>query len=137
MTQRGGSRAGAGRPAGAKSKRTAQREAAVQEAAQKISEIMPGAFEGDAHAFLMAVYKDPKQEPKLRVSAAVAAIRYEKPALASVEVSGDKENPLHSITRIETVVIDLGSSCPLRSRPDILERMVGVDRARAITSHLD
>jgi len=41
-------------------------------------------FSGDAHALLMLVYKDQTQEMPLRIDAAKAAIRYEKPALSSV-----------------------------------------------------
>ena len=53
--------------------------------AQAIEAVMPGAFEGDAHAFLMSIYKDPTQETPIRVQAASKAIGYEKPALSSVE----------------------------------------------------
>lgn len=107
MAQRGGSRAGAGRPSGARSKRTAEREAAVKEVAERLSEVMPGAFQGDAHALLMAVYKDPSQEVKVRVSAAVAAIRYEKPALASVEMAGPDGGPItHRIEEVRRLIVD-------------------------------
>lgn len=43
------------------------------------------AFQGDAHAFLMVVYKDPAIALETRLDAAKAAVRYERPALASVE----------------------------------------------------
>ena len=49
-----------GRPAGAKNKRTKEREAAMQEAAARIRAAIDGAFDGDAHPFLIAVYKDPE-----------------------------------------------------------------------------
>lgn len=74
-----------GRPKGAKNRRTEDVEHAVAQAAERIAEVVPGAFEGDAHALLMAVYKDPGHEWPLRVDAAKAAIRYEKPALANVQ----------------------------------------------------
>lgn len=45
-------------------------------------------FEGDAHAFLMAVYKNPAHETETRLEAAKAAIRYEKPSLASIDHTG-------------------------------------------------
>ncbi|MDR6292342.1 hypothetical protein E9232_004882 [Inquilinus ginsengisoli] len=86
---KGGKREGAGRPAGAKNKRTAETLAAMEAAAEKIAEVVPNAFDGDAHALLMAVYKDPKHELALRIDAAKAAIRYERPALAAVEHSGE------------------------------------------------
>lgn len=74
-----------GRPPGAKSKRTVERELAVLDAAKAIEAAIDGAFEGDAHALLMVVYKDPGREMALRIDAAKAAIRYEKPALSAVE----------------------------------------------------
>jgi hypothetical protein len=43
------------------------------------------AFEGDAHAFLMAVYKNENYTVETRIDAAKAAIRFEKPTLASLE----------------------------------------------------
>lgn len=78
-----------GRPRGAKNRRTREVEAAAVAAAAKIGLAVPGAFEGDAHAFLMSVYKDPSQPVELRLEAAGKAIRYEKPALASVENKGE------------------------------------------------
>ena len=58
----------------------------MKEAASKIaSAIGDAAFDGDAHALLMAVYKDPSHMLKDRLAAATAAIGYEKPKLASIE----------------------------------------------------
>lgn len=57
----------------------------MERAAETIAAVIPGAFDGDAHALLMAVYRDPAQEWALRVQAASKAIGYEKPALSSVE----------------------------------------------------
>lgn len=74
-----------GRPKGAKNVRTKAVEAAVQVAAAVLAEVIPDAFEGDAHAFLMAVYKDPRNPIDLRLDAAGKAIRFEKPALAAVD----------------------------------------------------
>jgi hypothetical protein len=74
-----------GRPPGAKNRLTAERREAMQEIAEAIEGAIPAAFEGDAHALLMAVYKDPERPIDLRVDAAKAAIRYEKPALAAVD----------------------------------------------------
>ena len=50
---------------------------------------MPDAFDGDAHALLMSVYKDPRHPIDLRLDAAGKAIRYEKPALATIDVTSD------------------------------------------------
>lgn len=79
-----------GRPPGAKNKRTQEREQATQEAAKMIAEtIGDGAFEGDAHAFLVSIYKNPANELPVRIDAAKAAVRYEKPALSSVDARVD------------------------------------------------
>ena len=74
-----------GRPKGAKNKRTAQREAAMHEASAQIAKTVGGAFEGDALAYFMSIYKDPAKPEHLRIDAAKVAIRYERPALAPVE----------------------------------------------------
>src|SRR3989304_9566126 len=77
-----------GRPKGAKSKRTQEREQAMQQAAQQIADVLgEDAFQGDAHALLMAVYKNASLPLKARLDAAVAAIGYEKPRLSSVDAN--------------------------------------------------
>ena len=48
---------------------------------------MPGAFEGDAHALLMWVYKDPTKRLAIRVDAAKAAAPYEKPRLSQIDAN--------------------------------------------------
>lgn len=83
-----------GRKKGTLNKRTAQREQRVQEAAAVIAGVIPGAFEGDSHALLMAIYKNPDNPLELRLDAAKAAIGYEKPRLAAVEHKGDKDKPV-------------------------------------------
>jgi hypothetical protein len=75
-----------GRKRGTPNKWTVARERAVAGAARKITAALgDDAFQGDAHALLMAVYKDPRQPVQLRLEAARAAIAYEKPRLAAVE----------------------------------------------------
>src|SRR5262245_51155781 len=74
-----------GRPPGAKNKRTKEREAAIQAAAAHLEGTIDGAFTGDAHTFLIAVYKDPAIPLHVRVDAAKAAVRYEKPRLNASE----------------------------------------------------
>lgn len=79
-----------GRPKGAKSKRTQEREEAMTQAAIQIAATLgENAFTGDAHALLMAVYKNETLPLKLRLDAAVAAIGYEKPRLSSVDANID------------------------------------------------
>ena len=74
-----------GRPSGAKNLRTEEREVFMQRAAEAIESTLKDAFTGDAHAFLMTVYKDVHQPLALRLDAAKAAAPYEKPKLASVD----------------------------------------------------
>ena len=81
----GGKRAGAGRHKGKPNKRTQARDAAVQRAAEQIDAVIPDAFKGDAHAYLMAIYKDPRQETAVRIDAAKAALPFEKSRLAPAE----------------------------------------------------
>jgi nicotinic acid phosphoribosyltransferase len=75
-----------------KHKRTVALERAQAEAAVKIGDALGAeAFGGDAHALLMAVYKDPSQSIELRVQAAKAAIGYEKPRLTAVDAKIDED----------------------------------------------
>lgn len=75
-----------GRPYGAKSRHTKARETALSQASAKIHMLMPGAFVGDAHALLMLCYKNSELPIEVRLEAAKAALPYEKPRLAPVEV---------------------------------------------------
>ena len=74
-----------GRPKGAKNKRTAERDAAMEQAAAQIGQAVDGAFEGNAHALLMSIYKNPANELHVRLDAAKAALPYEVPRLAPAE----------------------------------------------------
>lgn len=78
-----------GRPKGSKSQFTKEREQKVQETAKALEGLLPEAFTGDAHAYLMAVYKNTSNSIKDRLAAATAAIGYEKPKLAAIEHSGE------------------------------------------------
>ena len=60
-----------GRPRGVKNRRTREVEAAAIVAAEQIGQAVPDAFEGDAHALLMLIYKDPRQPVELRCSATI------------------------------------------------------------------
>ena len=82
-----------GRPPGSRNKRTLQAEAVAQASAAAISAALPGAFEGDAHALLMAVYKDPSVDLHVRLDAAKAAIRFEKPLPAPLTA---EQSPVRS-----------------------------------------
>lgn len=76
----------------------------MSEAAKTIEEALEGAFEGDAHALLMVVYKDPSKEMALRIDAAKAAIRYEKPALSTIEAR--VEATVDALTEIRRTIVD-------------------------------
>jgi hypothetical protein len=69
--------------------------------ATRIGKAVGGAFEGDAHAYLTSVYKDPSKPENVRIDAAKAAIRYEKPALAPVEQGGPDTDFIPLAKRIE------------------------------------
>jgi len=79
---RGGRREGAGRKAGASTKRT--REIADQAIAQGLTPL----------EFMLAVLRDEGKDFKDRYAAAVDAAPFLHPKLASVQHSGDDENPV-------------------------------------------
>lgn len=91
-----------GRPKGAKNKRTEERQAALQQAAVVIEQALPQAFHGDSHALLMQIYKDENRDIALRLDAAKAAIGYEKPRLAAVDVKAEVDATVE-VSRIELV----------------------------------
>lgn len=93
-----GTRVG-GRQKGTPNKRTEKVQQAAEAAADAIAEAIPGSFTGDAHALLMAVYKNPAHEWQLRIDAAKAAVRYEKPALSSVTAEVDARVAVEAIRR--------------------------------------
>ena len=66
----------------------------TRKAAATLAENIPGCFEGDSHALLMAVYKDPENPLPIRLDAAKAAIAYEKPRLSAVEASSKGGGPI-------------------------------------------
>ena len=87
-----------GRPKGSKSKRTKEVAKAMERAATQIADALPEAFDGDAHALLMAVYKDETRPIEVRLEAAKAAIRYEKPALAAIDVTSTNEHTIYELS---------------------------------------
>jgi hypothetical protein len=76
---RGGRREGAGRPPGARNKRTVEAEEAMNAVVQEFSATVPDVFAGDAVAFLQTVYKDPRIPLHVRLDAAAKAARFERP----------------------------------------------------------
>ncbi len=77
--RQGNYKPGPGRPPGSKNKKTL----ALEEAARQAAASIDGAFEGDAHAFLQAVYQDPAVPLEIRIMAAGKALRVEKPTLSA------------------------------------------------------
>jgi len=92
-----------GRPTGAKNKRTTKLEREAARAAAAIEAVIPKAFKGDAHAYLMAIYKDPAKPEALRIDAAKAAIRYERPTLSPVEQPSGKTDGLTLLERLKVL----------------------------------
>ncbi len=58
----------------------------MQVVAEKLKQVVPGAFEGDGVAYLQTVYRDPHQPTELRMDAAAKAARFERPTLAAIAV---------------------------------------------------
>jgi hypothetical protein len=85
----GGARPGAGRPKGTKSKsytkRCSRYQAAAVLAQRKLRKAGLTPFKGDAHALLVWVYQNPEVDFDSRLRAAIAAIPFEKPRLASLK----------------------------------------------------
>ena len=67
-----------GRKAGRPKNRTIEQQEAAADAVALIGEVIPEAFAGDAHAYLVGIYKDPRQEQHAREVAARAALPFEK-----------------------------------------------------------
>jgi hypothetical protein len=87
---RGGSRAGAGRPSGRKTRsKSNEKLLAAVRATKQAEAFLLGTgsepFEGDAHALLVWAYKHPELSLALRIDAAKGALPYEKPRLMSID----------------------------------------------------
>ena len=91
-----------GRQKGSRNKRTQEREEATAQAVALIGEAIPDAFAGDAHAFLVAVYKNPRIDHHTRQGAAKAALPYEKPRLQAVKLANEGGEPLKMRSELET-----------------------------------
>src|SRR6266446_4554746 len=80
-----------GRVAGTPNKR--KRQAVIAEAIARVGETIPDAFAGDAHALLIATYKNPNLDLHVRLEAAKAALPYEKPRLQAVTLANEGGEP--------------------------------------------
>jgi len=93
---RGGARVGAGRPKGARNKRTEEQEAAIKESGLSPLE------------FLTSVYRDEDAALDTRIDAAKAAAPYVHAKLSSVELSGKDGEAIEMATTIELVGVRAG-----------------------------
>ena len=81
-----------GRQKGTKNKTTIARQQAIEEALRTIRNANgTGVYDGDAHGPLMLVYKNEAFPLDVRTRAAEAALKFEKPALAAVDLKATVE----------------------------------------------
>jgi hypothetical protein len=85
-----------GRKKGSRNKKTVLLEEKGREALAEVLGV--DAFDGDAHSLLVAIYKDESRPVELRLEAAKAAIRFEKPALAALDARGTIESVHYGIS---------------------------------------
>lgn len=87
-----------GRQRGVKNRRTLALAQAQAETAEKIAAALgPAGFDGDALAFLQALYRDTTQAVETRLHAARVAVAYEKPRLSAVQL---EQSPSETTIRI-------------------------------------
>jgi hypothetical protein len=88
-----------GRKKGSKNKRALLLQERTRALLDNAKEIIGGdLFEGDAHTFLMLTYKDKSLPHNLRLDAAKAAIRFEKPALTAIDANNTIEKVHYAIS---------------------------------------
>lgn len=80
---------GSGRAKGTPNKFSLAKKRAKEKAAKKIEAVIDDAYPHNAHALLVAVYKDPKNDLPIRLDAAKAAIGYEVPRLTAVDMKAN------------------------------------------------
>jgi hypothetical protein len=92
-----------GRPKGSQSKKTIESaEKALAVLATAVPDGTDRFFGGDAHAFLVSVYRDNQQDMGYRIKAATKAISFEKPALAAMTLRAEgKDNTIEQARRRE------------------------------------
>ena len=81
-----------GRAKGTPNKRTRELLDATRAVREKARRVLGNdAFDGDAHALLVLVYRDTSLPIELRLDAAKVAINYESPRLQAIQVEGHTE----------------------------------------------
>lgn len=78
-----------GRPKGSVGARVLEREQKLREITARLGYDIEGGPQFDAHALLVAAYRHPDLPIDIRLDAAKAAIKFEKPALSAGSVSGE------------------------------------------------
>jgi len=77
-----------GRPKGRRNEKTLRREQAMEKISEELKRLWPDGFDGNAHALLRAVYRSNAFDLGTRLDAAKCAVRFETPALNSIDHSG-------------------------------------------------
>jgi hypothetical protein len=88
-----------GRKKGSLNKATVARQQAMRDAEARLAANMPEGFAGDAHALLVAIYTDTALPIELRLDAAKAAVRFERPVLAATTLTN--KDPFDDLTTDE------------------------------------
>jgi hypothetical protein len=105
-----------GRRKGSRNRKTVLLEEKGREALANA--LGPHAVDVDAHSLLMAIYKNEAHPIELRLEAAKAAIRFEKPALGSIDQSVKLETkPASEMSDDELAAIAAGGSGAVDARP--------------------
>jgi hypothetical protein len=121
MAKRGGKREGAGRPLGARAKYTAAIDAEAIALVERFRAETRGAFTGDSLAYLQTVYLDPLKPEPVRIDAAKACLRFERPALAAVMT-----NDASGVTSPRVMLV------PTKSLPDYSSKVSPMSAIEAI-----
>jgi len=111
-----------GRAKGTPNKRTRELLDATRAAREKARRVLgKDAFDGDAHALLVLVYRDTSLPIELRLDAAKVAINYESPRLQAIQVEGHTEievnTPPEERRAIAQELFDRAFSLMGKSRP--------------------
>jgi hypothetical protein len=97
-----------GRRPGSPNRDTTKRTAYVKAAIVRFEAEVPEAFIGDAVAFMQLIYRDPNQELSVRLDAAKAASRFERPTLAATlvrDMTPTPGTPAETDARIQALLM--------------------------------
>lgn len=106
MDTRGGARKGSGRKPGAKNKRTIEVQKMLDElGCNPIEGMVQIAKEAMVEAAANPDFKNKKEALKLAADLYTNLAKYYAPQLKAVEVTGDANNPLEFVQRIERTIV--------------------------------